>query len=93
MSIKIEHLNYIYGEGTAFEKKALDDINPVSYTHLDVYKRQHGHYTLFTSLHSIPTADYPLSFFFYLQIYTCLLYTSYYDEEGKFIREDKVQHR
>ena len=27
MSIKIEHLNYIYGEGTAFEKKALDDIN------------------------------------------------------------------
>lgn len=27
MSIKIEHLSYIYGEGTAFEKKALDDIS------------------------------------------------------------------
>ena len=27
MSIKIENLNYIYGEGTAFEKKALNDIN------------------------------------------------------------------
>jgi len=26
MSIKIEHLNYIYSEGTAYEKKALDDI-------------------------------------------------------------------
>ncbi len=27
MSIKIEHLNYIYGEGTAYEKQALTDIN------------------------------------------------------------------
>lgn len=27
MSIKIEHLNYIYSEGTAYEKKALDDIS------------------------------------------------------------------
>ena len=27
MPIKIEHLNYIYGEGTAYEKKALKDIN------------------------------------------------------------------
>lgn len=27
MSIKIENLSYIYGEGTAFEKKALDHIN------------------------------------------------------------------
>lgn len=27
MSIKIDHLSYIYGEGTAFEKRALDDIN------------------------------------------------------------------
>lgn len=27
MSIKINHLTHIYGEGTAFEKKALDDIN------------------------------------------------------------------
>ncbi len=27
MSIKIENLSYIYGERTAFEKKALDDIN------------------------------------------------------------------
>lgn len=27
MSIKIEHLNYIYGEGTAYEKQALKDIN------------------------------------------------------------------
>ena len=27
MSIKIEHLSYVYGEGTAFEKKALDDIS------------------------------------------------------------------
>lgn len=27
MSIKIENLNYIYGEGTAFEKKALDNVN------------------------------------------------------------------
>ncbi len=27
MSIKINHLTYIYNEGTAFEKKALDDIN------------------------------------------------------------------
>lgn len=26
MSIKIEHLNYVYGQGTAYEKKALDDI-------------------------------------------------------------------
>lgn len=27
MSIKIEHLNYIYGQGTAYEKQALKDIN------------------------------------------------------------------
>ena len=27
MAIKIEHLNYIYSEGTAYEKKALNDIN------------------------------------------------------------------
>lgn len=27
MSIKINHLSYIYGEGTAFEKRALDDVN------------------------------------------------------------------
>lgn len=27
MSIKIDHLSYIYGEGTAFEKRALDDIS------------------------------------------------------------------
>ncbi|MDD2957438.1 MAG: energy-coupling factor transporter ATPase [Lachnospiraceae bacterium] len=27
MSIKIEHLNYVYSEGTAFEKEALQDIN------------------------------------------------------------------
>lgn len=27
MSIKIEHLNYVYSEGTAFEKHALKDIN------------------------------------------------------------------
>ena len=27
MSIKLEHINYIYGEGTAYEKHALKDIN------------------------------------------------------------------
>lgn len=27
MPIKIEHLSHIYGEGTAFEKRALDDVN------------------------------------------------------------------
>lgn len=27
MAIKIEHLNYIYSEGTAYEKKALKDVN------------------------------------------------------------------
>lgn len=27
MSIKLEHLNYIYSQGTAYEKKALDDIS------------------------------------------------------------------
>ena len=27
MSIKLEHVNYIYGEGTAYEKHALKDIN------------------------------------------------------------------
>lgn len=27
MAIKIEHLNYIYSEGTAYEKKALNDVN------------------------------------------------------------------
>lgn len=27
MSIKIEHLNYIYGQGTAYEKQALKDVN------------------------------------------------------------------
>ena len=27
MSIKIENLSYIYGEGTAFEKKALDNVS------------------------------------------------------------------
>lgn len=27
MSIKVEHVNYIYGQGTAFEKKALDDVS------------------------------------------------------------------
>ena len=26
MSIKIEHLNYVYSEGTAYEKHALKDI-------------------------------------------------------------------
>lgn len=27
MEIRIEHLNFIYGQGTSYEKKALDDIN------------------------------------------------------------------
>ena len=27
MAIRIEHLNYVYSEGTAFEKHALNDIN------------------------------------------------------------------
>lgn len=27
MEIRIEHLNYIYGQGTSYEKKALDDIS------------------------------------------------------------------
>lgn len=27
MSIKVEHVSYIYGQGTAFEKKALDDVS------------------------------------------------------------------
>ena len=27
MAIKIEHLNYVYSEGTAFEKHALKDVN------------------------------------------------------------------
>ena len=27
MEIRIEHLNYIYGLGTSYEKKALDDIS------------------------------------------------------------------
>ena len=27
MAIKIEHLNYIYGLGTAFEQQALKDLN------------------------------------------------------------------
>ena len=27
MSIKLEHINYVYGEGTAYEKHALKDIN------------------------------------------------------------------
>ena len=27
MAIRIEHLNYVYSEGTAFEKHALKDIN------------------------------------------------------------------
>lgn len=27
MSIKVEHVSYIYGRGTAFEKKALDDVS------------------------------------------------------------------
>jgi energy-coupling factor transport system ATP-binding protein len=27
MSIKIEHLSHVYGEGEAFEKRALDDVN------------------------------------------------------------------
>lgn len=26
MSIKLEHLSYVYGEGTAYEKRALDDV-------------------------------------------------------------------
>ena len=26
MSIKLEHLNYVYSQGTAYEKKALNDI-------------------------------------------------------------------
>ena len=27
MAIKIDHLNYVYSEGTAFEKHALKDVN------------------------------------------------------------------
>ena len=27
MSIKLEHINYIYSEGTAYEKHALKDVN------------------------------------------------------------------
>ena len=27
MAIKVEHLNYIYGQGTAFEQQALKDVN------------------------------------------------------------------
>lgn len=27
MSIKVEHVSYLYGQGTAFEKKALDDVS------------------------------------------------------------------
>ena len=37
MSIKIEHVSHLYGEGEAFEKKALDDVTPVSYTHLFIF--------------------------------------------------------
>ena len=70
MSITLEHVNYVYSPGTAYEKQALKDVNltipqgqfvgiightgsgkstliqhlnglvTVSYTHLDVYKRQ-----------------------------------------------------
>ena len=63
MSIKLKHIQYVYGQGTAYEKQALKDVSleipqgqflgiightgsgkstliPVSYTHLDVYKRQ-----------------------------------------------------
>ena len=52
MSIRVEKVNYIYGKGTPYERKALDGVNleihkgefvgiiAVSYTHLDVYKRQ-----------------------------------------------------
>ena len=35
--VKIEHLYKEFDSDT----KVLKDINPVSYTHLDVYKRQH----------------------------------------------------
>ena len=27
MSIKLEHVNYVYSEGTAYEKRALKDVN------------------------------------------------------------------
>ena len=55
MSIKLKHIQYVYGQGTAYEKQALKDVSleipqgqflgiightAVSYTHLDVYKRQ-----------------------------------------------------
>ena len=38
--LKIENIRKVFNPGTINEKVALDGVNPVSYTHLDVYKRQ-----------------------------------------------------
>ncbi len=32
MSIKLEHINYVYSEGTAYEKHALKDVSWKSHT-------------------------------------------------------------
>ena len=34
MPISLEHVSFTYMKGTPFEKTALHDVNPVSYTHL-----------------------------------------------------------
>ena len=48
-AVKIEHLSYIYSEGMPDASVALDDVSfeieAVSYTHLDVYKRQEMAFT------------------------------------------------
>ena len=36
--LELRHISKTFGAGTINEKKAVED--PVSYTHLDVYKRQ-----------------------------------------------------
>ena len=40
MPIVVEKLNHAYMEGSTLAHDALKDVTPVSYTHLDVYKRQ-----------------------------------------------------
>ena len=69
MSIKIENLTHVYMANTPFEKKALDNVSveTVSYTHLDVYKRQIQHYSIRYCLFRINTVFCLVLYYNYIQ--------------------------
>ena len=50
--LELKNIHKTFNPGTINEKVALNGLNPVSYTHLDVYKRQFIYYHMCSSFSS-----------------------------------------